>query len=91
MFHFSDVGYPSILSLIEEKDYLILAMDLLGPSIEDLLNFCQRHFSPKTVLMLMDQAFTRVQMMHEQSFIHRDVRREKNSKKIFQGKYHLDF
>lgn len=50
-------------------------MDLLGPSIEDLLNFCQRQFTQKTVLMLMDQAFTRVERMHEQSFIHRDVRR----------------
>lgn len=48
-------------------------MDLLGPSIEDLLNFCQRQFSLKTVLMLMDQAFTRVEIMHEQSLIHRDV------------------
>ena len=48
-------------------------MDLLGPSIEDLFNFCQRQFSLKTVLMLIDQAIERVQQMHEQSLIHRDV------------------
>jgi hypothetical protein len=52
-------------------------MDLLGPSIEDLFNFCQRQFSRKTVLMLIDQAIQRVQQMHEQSLIHRDVCHEK--------------
>ncbi|CAF0802552.1 unnamed protein product [Rotaria sp. Silwood1] len=67
-------GYPSMIALIEEKGFIILAMDLLGPSLEDLLNFCQRKFSKKTVLMLIDQAILRIQHMHEQSLIHRDLK-----------------
>ncbi|KAB1209351.1 Casein kinase I isoform delta-like [Morella rubra] len=67
-------GIPNVRWFGVEGDYNVLVMDLLGPSLEDLFNFCSRKLSLKTVLMLADQMINRVEFVHSKSFLHRDIK-----------------
>jgi serine/threonine protein kinase len=49
-------------------------MSIMGPSLEDLFNFCDRRFSLKTVLQIADQMVSRLQTLHQRHFVHRDIK-----------------
>lgn len=46
---------PNYHYFVQEENDSTLIMDLLGPSLEDLFNYCGRRFSIKTVVNLADQ------------------------------------
>eukprot|EP01137_Pigoraptor_chileana_P015271 Opistho-2@70986 len=68
------VGVPHCKWFGVEGDYNVMVLDLLGPSLEDLFNFCSRKMSVKTTLLLADQMIARVEYVHSKNFIHRDIK-----------------
>merc|ERR1719248_248649 len=67
-------GFPNIHYCDVEGDHNVMVMDLLGPSLEDLFNMCDRNFTLKTIVKIMGQLLLRVEFLHGRNFIHRDVK-----------------
>ena len=67
-------GVPRVHEYLVDCKYRAMIIDLLGPSLEDLFNFCSCKFSLKTVLMLADQLLCRLQYIHSKNIIHQDVK-----------------
>ena len=67
-------GIPRAYYFGQEGVHNILIIDLLGPSLEDLFDWCGRKFSIKTVLQIAKQMIKRVEHIHEHNLIYRDIK-----------------
>ncbi|KAF8382483.1 hypothetical protein PRIPAC_71625 [Pristionchus pacificus] len=68
------VGIPKVYWNGYDGEFNVMVMELLGPSLEDLFNFCERRFSLKTTLLLADQMISRLEYIHRLHFVHRDIK-----------------
>ena len=77
-----------------EGDFNVLVMDMLGPTINDLFEFCEKKFCQKTICWIGSQMLQRIEQMHKSNFLHRDIKPENFligcSKKV-QHIYVIDF
>ncbi|KAH9008034.1 kinase-like protein [Lactarius deliciosus] len=68
------IGIPRVRWFGTEGGFDVMALDLLGQSLEDLFVSCHFKFTVHTVLLLADQLVCRLKYIHSRNFIHRDLK-----------------
>lgn len=69
-----ETGIPQIFWYGVEGSHNVLVMELLGQSLEDLLQSRKGRLPLKTVLLLADQMISRIEFIHSKNFLHRDIK-----------------
>mmetsp|Transcript_31998 Transcript_31998/g.55164 ORF Transcript_31998/g.55164 Transcript_31998/m.55164 type:complete len:375 (+) Transcript_31998:1254-2378(+) len=67
------VGIPNYYWTGAETGFNVIAMQLLGPSLENLLRR-YRKFSMPTVLEVASQLLERIEFIHTKDYLHRDIK-----------------
>ena len=68
------IGLPQVYDFIETTEFNIMCMELLGSSLDDMFNECNKKFTIPTVLTIGLQLITLLETLHDCSFIHRDIK-----------------
>lgn len=77
-----------------EGDFNVMVMDIQGPSLQNLFEFCEYKFDIKTILWIGSQMIQRIEAMHATDYIHRDIKPENfliGSGKKLNTLYIIDF
>lgn len=54
----------------------LVALTMLGPSLQELFGVCKRRLSLKTILLIANQVIPCLELVHKRSLFHGDVRPE---------------
>lgn len=70
-------GFPKFYGYGEHADFYYIIIQLLGPNLIELFNYCGcKKFTITTASMLAIQMLNRVEYLHKHHFLHRDIKPE---------------
>jgi serine/threonine protein kinase len=59
-----------------EGDFVVMVIQILGPDLSRLFEFCDRKFDFKTIMMIAIQGLERIEFLHSKNYLHRDLKPE---------------
>ncbi|KAI6320193.1 hypothetical protein MCOR29_005399 [Pyricularia oryzae] len=68
------IGIPLLHLGCLELDGSLIVTTRLGPSLQDLFEYCGSQLSFKSILLIADQVISRLELMHGRSLVHGDVK-----------------
>ena len=74
LYYLKGPGLPEVKSFGKTKRYNILVQTLLGRSLFDIFNDCNKKFTLKDNCMIALQILERLEYIHSKNYIHRDIK-----------------
>ena len=57
-----------------QDKFNVMILDLLGPNLKQLFEFCNKQFTTQTLSWIAYQMIQRIEELHKKNYVHRDIK-----------------